>query len=101
MIARFENLLEVRSDSAHWQVELSRLLIWPAAWSITQENWLLGIGQANERTALAAQIGWDRWLRAHHAYLSYLISGGVLALISGLFFKPQSCVYCTLRTFAQ
>ena len=43
----------------------------------------------NERTVLAAQIEWDRWLRAHQTYLSYFIFGGVLALIFGLLFQAQ------------
>ncbi len=29
------------------------------------------------------EMEWDRWLRAHQTYLSYLIAGGIPALISG------------------
>lgn len=84
---RYRNLLEVRLDATRWPTELPRLLIWPAAWSIIQDNWLFGIGQINERVTLTAQIEWERSLRAHQTYLSYLIAGGVPALISGLLYQ--------------
>jgi hypothetical protein len=87
MMERFISLIEVRSDPTRWAQELPRLLLWPAAWSIIQENWMFGIGQLNERLALQERLEWGHWFRAHQAYLSYLIAGGVPALISGLVFQ--------------
>jgi hypothetical protein len=87
MMERFANLLEVRSDPARWPKELPRLVIWPAAISVVQENWALGIGQVNERIAIKTLLEWDHWFRAHQTYLSYLIAGGVPALISGLLYQ--------------
>ncbi len=61
-----------------------RLKIWSASISIISDDVWFGAGQVNERIMLGEEMGWDRWLRAHQTYLSYLIAGGVPALISGL-----------------
>lgn len=61
-----------------------RLKIWGATLSVIAENPWFGIGKSNERFAIEQELGWDKWFRAHQTYLSYLIAGGVLALISGL-----------------
>lgn len=61
-----------------------RLKIWAGALSVISENPLSGIGNVNERIALRQEMEWDRWLSAHQTYLSYLIAGGIPALISGL-----------------
>lgn len=67
--------------------EFLRLRIWGGAISVVSENVLLGIGQVNERFAIQQELDWDRWLRAHQTYLSYLIAGGIPALVSGLVFQ--------------
>lgn len=64
--------------------EFLRLQIWRGALSVISDNALLGIGQVNERIALQQEMAWERWFRAHQSYLSYLIAGGIPALISGL-----------------
>ena len=61
-----------------------RLKLWNASLSIIADNPWLGIGKSNERLAIEQELGWDKWFRAHQTYLSYLIAGGVPALISGL-----------------
>ena len=72
-----------------------RLRIWDGALSLISENVLFGIGQVNERIALQQEMGWEKWLRAHQTYLSYLVAGGVPALISGL--MMQSPVFAFIR----
>ena len=64
--------------------EFLRLRIWAGAFSVISENAWLGFGQVNERLVIQQEMKWDRWLRAHQTYLSYLIAGGIPALISGL-----------------
>jgi hypothetical protein len=87
MLERFANMQDVRSDPSRWPAELPRMLLWPAAQEIISNNWLWGIGQVNERIALRTLLEWDHWYRAHQTYLSYLIAGGVPALISGLLYQ--------------
>ena len=67
--------------------EFLRLRIWGGAISVVSENVLLGIGQVNERLAIQQELDWEKWYRAHQTYLSYLIAGGIPALISGLVFQ--------------
>lgn len=61
-----------------------RLKIWLSALSIISDNLIIGVGQFNERFVLRQELVWDDWLRAHQTYLSYLIAGGIPALVSGL-----------------
>ena len=61
-----------------------RVLVWVGALSIISDNSWIGIGQVNERFALNQELGWDRWFRAHQTYISYLMAGGMPALLSGL-----------------
>lgn len=70
-----------------------RVQIWAGSLSIISENVWLGVGQVNERAALSAEMGWDRWLRAHQTYLSYLIAGGIPALISGLLLQSPVLIF--------
>ena len=70
-----------------------RIIIWTGALSVISENVLIGIGQVNERLSLQQEIGWDRWLRAHQTYLSYLIAGGIPALISGLIMQSPVLIF--------
>jgi hypothetical protein len=74
--------VELTYDSI--SAQFPRLEIWSAALSVIADNPWLGIGKSNERFAIEQELGWDKWFRAHQTYLSYLIAGGVPALISGL-----------------
>lgn len=75
-----------------------RVKIWTGAWSVIADHGLLGIGQVNERIAIQTEIGWDRWFRAHQTYLSYLIAGGIPALISGLMMQSTVFGFITRQT---
>ena len=70
-----------------------RAKIWLGAISIIVDNVWIGVGQVNERVALSQEMDWDRWLRAHQTYLSYLIAGGVPALISGLILQSPVLIF--------
>jgi len=65
-------------------VQFLRLEIWMKTLSIVSDNLWLGVGQVNERLALKQEMEWERWIRAHQTYISYLLAGGIPALISGL-----------------
>jgi len=71
----------------------SRVILWEGAWSVISDNVLLGIGQANERAAIEQEIGWGKWYRAHQAYLSYLVAGGIPALVSGLLLQSPALIF--------
>lgn len=73
-----------------------RLKIWDGALTIVRENLWFGIGQVNERFAIRQELEGERWLYAHQTYLSYLIAGGIPALISGLIM--QSPVLAFLKS---
>ncbi len=64
--------------------KFARAEIWFNALSIISEHGVFGLGQVNERLALTQKIGWEHTFRAHQTYLSYLIAGGIPALISGV-----------------
>ncbi len=74
-----------------------RAILWEGAWSVISDNVLLGIGQANERAAIEQEIGWGKWYRAHQAYLSYLVAGGIPALVSGLLLQTPALVFLERR----
>lgn len=73
--------------------EFLRLRIWSGALCIISENAVLGVGQVNERFALNQELDWDKWYRAHQTYLSYLIIGGVPALVSGLLMQSLALIF--------
>lgn len=64
--------------------QFPRLKIWSAALSVIADSPWFGIGKSNERLAIEQEMLWGKWFRAHQTYLSFLIAGGVPALISGL-----------------
>ena len=70
-----------------------RMTIWPAAAQVISENWVWGVGQVNERMAIQHVTEFEYWYRAHQTYLSYLIAGGVFALISGLLLQLPVLVF--------
>ncbi|WP_439144272.1 O-antigen ligase family protein [Planktotalea sp.] len=67
-----------------------RLKIWAGATSVISDNLWLGVGQINERIALRIEMDWDRWLRAHQTYFSYLIAGGIPTLLSGVMMQSPT-----------
>lgn len=70
-----------------------RFQIWSGSLAIISDSIWLGVGQANERAALSQEMGWERWLRAHQTYLSYLIAGGIPALISGVLIQSPVLIF--------
>jgi hypothetical protein len=84
LMARMTSFLQVDFTYDSLSQQFLRLQIWTGALSIISDNAWLGIGQVNERIAIQQNIGWEHWFRAHQSYLSYLIAGGMPALISGL-----------------
>ena len=75
--------------------QFARPRIWVAAISIFSENPLMGVGQVNERIALQQKLDWELWYHAHQTYLSYLIAGGIPALISGLLMQSAVLAFFT------
>ena len=96
LTARMASFSKVDFTYDSISAQFLRLKIWSTALSIIAENPLLGIGKVNERFALNAELNWDKWFRAHQTYLSYLIAGGIPALISGLIM--QSPVLAFLKS---
>lgn len=93
MITRFGYQITGLNSYAELMEYYPRLEIWTSALSIIRENLFLGIGQVNERMAMDERLGWDLWYQAHQTYLSYMIAGGFLALISGLIMQSPAFVF--------
>lgn len=70
-----------------------RLSLWQASLSIISENAFSGVGQVNERIALNQELSKEFWFRAHQSYLSFLIAGGVFALLSGLIMQSSALIF--------
>lgn len=70
-------------DSGIPSSEAVRLAQWSAALQIIPRSWSFGYGAMNERTMLQPISGNDQ-PHAHNQYLSWLVAGGYLGLISGL-----------------
>jgi hypothetical protein len=81
---RMALLFQVELNYESISAQFLRLKIWTGAMSVIAEHPVWGVGKVNERIALRQEMEWDRWLRAHQTYLSYLIAGGLPALISGV-----------------
>lgn len=84
LLSRMMVFIKVGFDYENINTYFLRLQLWSGALSIFAENSLFGVGQVNERIALRLELDWERWLRAHQTYLSYLIAGGIPALLSGV-----------------
>lgn len=76
-----------------------RLEIWAAANEVIAAHWPMGAGQVNERLLIHEIIERDWWYRAHQTYLSYLIAGGLIALVSGLLFQAAALCFFTRTLF--
>lgn len=81
---RFSEFTQFDVSPAQLRDTFPRLVLWEAAQAVGATHMPWGAGNINERILIQTEIGWERWLRAHNSYLSYLIAGGPLALISGL-----------------
>lgn len=72
-----------------------RIKIWSSALTIFAQNPWFGVGQINEYVALQKELDWSKWFRAHQTYLSYLIAGGIPALVSGLIMQSPVLAFVT------
>lgn len=86
-VSRMLRLWDALRDPAHASENFLRLKLWASAWEVARQNIWLGIGQVNERDAIQKISQHSSWFRAHQTYLSYMVGGGVLALVSGLAFQ--------------
>jgi hypothetical protein len=84
LVARMAYLLQVDWTYESISARFPRLPIWSGALSVVADYPMFGVGKANERIALNQEMDWEKWFRAHQTYISFLIAGGVLALLSGL-----------------
>lgn len=96
VLTRMAEFFQVELTYDSISTQFVRLKIWAGALSVIADHPFFGIGKVNERIALNQELGWDKWLRAHQTYLSFLIAGGIPALISGLLM--QSPVLAFLRS---
>lgn len=92
VVRRMQRIWEAVIDPASIRENFLRVHIWGAAYEVARENVWLGVGQINERLAIHQVLEHTSWFRAHQTYLSYVISGGVLALLSGLLFQMAPLV---------
>lgn len=93
LVARMTYVLHVEWTYDSISARFPRLSIWTGALSVIGDNALLGIGKANERLAINQEMDWEKWFRAHQAYLSYLIAGGIPALFSGLIMQSSALAF--------
>jgi len=96
LVARMAEFTNVEFTYDSISAEFLRLKIWDGTLTIVWENLWFGIGQVNERFAIRQELEWEKWQNSHQAYLSYLIAGGIPALISGLLM--QSPVLAFLKS---
>ena len=93
LVYRLEGLFQTDYTYENLILQFPRLKIWSGAMSIVVDNFWNGIGSVNEQFAISQELNWELWFRAHQAYLSYLIAGGVTALISGLVMQSSVIVF--------
>lgn len=94
-IYTYDNLTEVGLSSSAF----FRLDIWAASLEVIRDYLPFGAGQVNERFLIHQIIERDWWFRAHQTYLSYLIAGGWIALVSGLLFQGAAFALFTRALF--
>lgn len=87
LVFRFTYTFEKIADNGLTRQNFYRLELWSAAWQVIERSLPFGAGQVNERLLIHRLILRDWWFTAHQTYLSYLISGGWVALASGLVFQ--------------
>lgn len=92
---RFAYTFETLSRNGLSSEGFFRLEIWAAALDIIKQYLPFGAGQVNERLLIHKIIEREWWFFAHQTYLSYLIAGGWIALVSGLLFQGAGFVLLT------
>ena len=68
---------------------LERVELWRASWNIIQDNWLLGVGIGQQRTALDQQLvaqhspiaDKKKQRGSHNQFLSFWIAAGIIPLL--------------------
>lgn len=105
-----ERVRETLHGLSNQSTTFFRLELWRAATSVIQETLPWGAGQINERPLVTAAIDKDYLaareinpnvrLRAHQTYISYVIGGGWLALLSGLIFQSAPLAALRRNTFS-
>lgn len=93
LVYRLEGLFNANFSFENLIIQFPRLKIWSGAMSIVVENFWNGIGSVNEQFAIGRELNWELWYRAHQTYLSYIIAGGVTALISGLIMQSSVMIF--------
>lgn len=78
------NLTQDILDAGVPSSEGQRLAQWAAALQVIPKAWIFGHGAMNERAVLEPISG-NAQPHAHNQYISWLVTGGILGLISGLF----------------
>ena len=78
------NLTQDILDAGVPSSEGLRLAQWAAALQVIPKAWIFGHGAMNERAVLEPISG-NAQPHAHNQYISWLVTGGILGLISGLF----------------
>lgn len=84
MIARFKFFILGFTHPELILQRMPRLELWSASLALAKEHPLTGIGLINEYIAIREQLDANFWLRSHQTYLSFLLTGGVFGLISGI-----------------
>lgn len=97
LVARMTYLLQVDWTYDSISARFPRLSIWTGALSVIAEHPMLGIGNVNERLAINQELDWEKWFRAHQSYLSFLIAGGIPALLSGLILQSSALAFIGAR----
>lgn len=93
LLYRLEGLFQTNFSSENLTLQFPRLKIWSGAMLIVVDNFWSGIGSVNERFAIGQKLNWELWYHAHQTYLSYIIAGGVIALISGLIMQSLAMIF--------
>ncbi len=97
--SRMGQLVEIAQTadlSRSSQAELGRFETWKHAISVMPEYWLHGRGFENERYIVIEEFG-SSIHHLHNLYLSWLMGGGLSALISGLVFLFGPPLYLLWR----
>lgn len=84
---RFIYTFESLRDNGLSSATFYRLELWSAAMDIIKQTLPFGAGQINERFLINGIIEREWLFLAHQTYLSYLIAGGWIALLSGIVFQ--------------
>lgn len=93
LIHRMAVFSQVEFSLEGLSAQFPRFKIWMGVLSVIGENPLFGVGQVNERLAIQQELAWSPGFRAHQTYLSYLVAGGIPALISGIIMQSSALAF--------